>query len=336
MIDLKNLAAALGVELRNAVGDVQVSRVSSIPSARSGCLVFASDPQSVAAALDSAASAVILPASLFHLAGTAKPILLSPNPRLDFARAARLLGGERRFATVHPTAVVAQGAVVPASVSIGACACIAARARIGDRTIIAEGAVIGEGVTIGADCHLYPRVVIYPGTTLGDRVIVHAGAVLGSDGFGYVRNPESGEYLQFPQQGELIVENDVEIGANTTIDRGALDATVIGRGTKIDNLVHLGHNVRVGRNSVIASQTGISGSTTVGNDVMLGGQVGIGEHAHVGDGVILGGQGGILPGKKLNGAGTVFWGTPAQPLKNVLKEIGILRRLRRSGANEES
>jgi UDP-3-O-[3-hydroxymyristoyl] glucosamine N-acyltransferase len=155
----------------------------------------------------------------------------------------------------------------------------------------------------------------------------HAGAVLGSDGFGYVRDPATGDYLQFPQQGRLVIEDDVEIGANTTIDRGALEETRIGRGAKLDNLVHLGHNVQVGRNAVIAAQTGISGSSSVGESAVLGGQVGMGDHAAVGPGVILGGQAGILPHKDLQGAGEVFWGTPAQPLRSYLKELAVLRRL---------
>jgi UDP-3-O-[3-hydroxymyristoyl] glucosamine N-acyltransferase len=172
--------------------------------------------------------------------------------------------------------------------------------------------------------------VIYPGTRLGDRVVVHAGAVLGSDGYGYVRDPASGEYLQFPQQGRLIIEDDVEIGANTTIDRGALDATVIGSGAKLDNLIHLGHNVVVGRNVLIAAQTGISGSTTIGDNAIIGGQVGVGDHAHIGENVILGSQAGVLPGKRLRATGGILWGTPAQPLQHILKELGLLRRLRRA------
>jgi UDP-3-O-[3-hydroxymyristoyl] glucosamine N-acyltransferase len=165
---------------------------------------------------------------------------------------------------------------------------------------------------------------------------LHAGAVLGSDGYGYVRDAATGEYLQFPQQGKLVIEDDVEIGANTTIDRGALEATVIGRGAKLDNLIHLGHNVSVGENVLIAAQTGISGSTTIGRNAIIGGQVGVGDHAHIGENVVLGSQAGVLPGKKLRATGGILWGTPAQPVKHILKELGILRQLRRSrnaGAN---
>ena len=180
---------------------------------------------------------------------------------------------------------------------------------------------------MGTECEIYPNVTIYSGTTLGDRVIVHAGAVLGSDGFGYVRNAKGGRYEKFPQVGRLVIEDDVEIGANTTIDRGALDETRIGRGTKIDNLVHIGHNCRLGENVVIAAQTGLSGSIVIENDVVLGGQVGIGEHARIEEGVMLGGQGGVLPNKVLRGKGVAFWGTPAQPVRQYLKQLAALARL---------
>ncbi|HWF67079.1 MAG TPA: UDP-3-O-(3-hydroxymyristoyl)glucosamine N-acyltransferase, partial [Acidobacteriaceae bacterium] len=177
----------------------------------------------------------------------------------------------------------------------------------------------------------YPRVVIYPGVTIGDHVIVHAGAVLGGDGFGYVRDAETGAYTHFPQQGTLVVENDVEIGANTTIDRGALKETRIRRGTKIDNLVHVGHNCDIGEDVILVALTGISGSSTVGKGAVLAGQVGIGDHVHVGDGVILGGQSGVFNGKTITNEGlrpgTVMFGTPARPLKQVLREQATLSRL---------
>jgi UDP-3-O-[3-hydroxymyristoyl] glucosamine N-acyltransferase len=219
-------------------------------------------------------------------------------------------------------------------VSVGPHASVDDGAAIGDGTIIGVGAVIGAGVRIGSDCHIYPRVVIYPGATLGDRVVVHAGAVLGADGFGYVRDRTNGEYTQFPQQGTLVIEDDVEVGANTTIDRGALEETRIARGTKLDNLIHIGHNCNIGRNVVIAAQTGISGSSAVGDGAILGGQVGMGDHAMVGPGVILGGQAGILPKKKLLGPGIVFWGTPAKPVRQYLKELAMLARLKRPAGDE--
>jgi UDP-3-O-[3-hydroxymyristoyl] glucosamine N-acyltransferase len=335
MISLQILAATLNLELCNAVGDAGISRVSSIASAQSGSLVFATDDASASQALNSAASVVILPKVAGAQAAATKPILLSANPKLDFARAARLLRQQEQPTGIHPAAVIAPSAIVPANVSVGACAVVAVRASIGERTVVDEGAIIGEGVTIGRDCHIYPRVVIYPGTELGNRVVIHAGAVLGSDGYGYVRDSATGEYLQFPQQGRLIIEDDVEIGANTTIDRGALDATVIGRGAKLDNLIHLGHNVVVGENVLIAAQTGISGSTTIGKNAIIGGQVGVGDHAHIGENVILGSQAGVLPGKKLRATGGILWGTPAQPVQHILKELGLLRRLRRASKSDD-
>jgi UDP-3-O-[3-hydroxymyristoyl] glucosamine N-acyltransferase len=223
--------------------------------------------------------------------------------------------------------VVAPGAQIAGDVSIGPHAVIEEGASIGAATTIGGGAVIGAGVSIGSNCRIYPKVVIYSGVTLGDRVVIHAGAVLGADGFGYVRDRVTGEYTQFPQQGTLVIEDDVEVGANTTIDRGALEETRIARGTKLDNLIHIGHNCNIGRDVVIAAQTGISGSSTVGDGAILGGQVGMGDHALIGPGVIVGGQGGILPKKKLLGPGIVFWGTPAKPVRQYLKELATLARL---------
>ncbi len=223
--------------------------------------------------------------------------------------------------------MVAGSAKLGVEVSIAAGAVVGDHVSIGASTVIDAGAVIGDGVLIGEGCRIYPRAVIYSGTKIGNRVVVHAGAVLGADGFGYVRDAATGEFLQFPQQGTLVIEDDVEIGANTTIDRGALEETRIGHGTKIDNLVHIGHNCRIGANVVIAALTGISGSSSVGDGAMLGGQVGMGDHARVGDGVILGGQAGVLPHKDLEGAGMLFWGTPAKPVKDHLRELATLTRL---------
>jgi UDP-3-O-[3-hydroxymyristoyl] glucosamine N-acyltransferase len=199
--------------------------------------------------------------------------------------------------------------------------------EVGEETAIDCGCAIGVGVKIGRECEIYPNVTIYPATRIGDRVIVHAGAVLGSDGFGYVRDRETGHYEKFPQVGRLIIEDDVEIGANATVDRGALDETRIRRGAKIDNLVHIGHNCQIGEDVVIAAQTGLSGSIVIENGAVLGGQVGIGEHARIGEGVMLGGQGGVLPNKILRGKGQAFWGTPAQPLKQYLKQLAVMARL---------
>jgi UDP-3-O-[3-hydroxymyristoyl] glucosamine N-acyltransferase len=314
------LAERLGAQWLGS-GDPEITGVASIVGAAPASLVFAEDEASLAAALASPAAAVLA------AQGDGR-VIRTLQPRLAFAQAARLLRADPPAALIHPTSVIASDAVLGVDASVHAHAVIEAGASVGAGSIIGSGVVVGAGVRIGSRCRIYPRVVIYPGVTLGDRVVVHAGAVLGADGFGYVRDRVSGAYTQFPQQGTLVLEDDVEVGANTTIDRGALEETRVGRGTKLDNLIHIGHNCRVGSDVVIAAQTGISGSSSVGNGAILGGQVGMGDHAMVGPGVILGGQAGILPKKKLLGPGIVFWGTPAKPLRQYLKELAMLARLK--------
>jgi UDP-3-O-[3-hydroxymyristoyl] glucosamine N-acyltransferase len=330
MMRLVQLAELLRAELRGDAVEQQVDGVNSISRAGATEVVFAEDEPILADALASQAGAVIASSKIAAGIETAKPLLLTQHPRLAFARAARLLHADEIGDFTHPTAIVEASVVRGRRVSIAAYAVIEADVHIGENSSIGTGAVIGRGVIIGRGCRLYPRVVVYPGVELGDRVIVHAGAVLGADGFGYVRDDETGEYLQMPQQGRLVIEDDVEIGANTTIDRGALEQTRIASGVKIDNLVHIGHNVAIGKNVVIAAQTGVSGSSTVGENAVVGGQVGIADHVTIGDGVILGAQSGIPSNKKLRGPGVVFWGTPARPIKEYLKELAILSRLKRS------
>jgi UDP-3-O-[3-hydroxymyristoyl] glucosamine N-acyltransferase len=323
---LREIAEAVDARLLGD-GSVEVVGVASIASASQHDLVFVEEEKYLQRALQSGASAVI--AGEFAAGSSSKPLLISRHPKLAFARAARFLrdGNRDRHTGVHASAVVHSSARLASGVIVEEHAVISEDAEIGENTRIGAGCVIGQGVEIGRECEIYPRVTIYPRTAVGDRVLVHAGAVLGSDGFGYVRDRESGRYEKFPQAGRLVIEDDVEIGANTTIDRGALDETRIGRGTKIDNLVHIGHNCRLGQNVVIAAQTGLSGSIVIENDVVLGGQVGIGEHARIEEGVMLGGQGGVLPNKVLRGKGVAFWGTPAQPVRQYLKQLAALARL---------
>jgi UDP-3-O-[3-hydroxymyristoyl] glucosamine N-acyltransferase len=308
-------------------GEIRISDVASIRSASAGDLVFVEDEKNLRLALESRASAVI--AGSFVTKKTyPKPLLISKQPRLTFAHAARLLRRERdRQLGIHSSAVLHSSARLAENVTVEVRAVIGKDVQIGAESSIGAGCVLGEGVRIGRDCVVYPNVTIYPGVRLGDRVIVHAGAVLGGDGFGYVRDDTTGGYEKFPQIGKLEIEDDVEIGANSTIDRGALDTTRIGRGTKIDNLVHIGHNCQIGEDVIIAAQTGLSGSITIESDVVLGGQVGIGEHARIEEGVMLGGQGGVLPNKVLRGKGVAFWGTPARPVRQYLKQLGALERL---------
>ena len=308
----------------------EISRVSSIEAATPVALVFATDMATLKSALNSPAGAILTRFSLLSsgevdktsaVLDLADPRLLPvADPRYSFALAARFLnsgnrgqleGGNEQSSVsprIHPSAVIGEGV------------------KLGKRTIIGPHTVLGDGVSVGDDGTILANVTVYSGTMIGSRVVVQAGAVLGSTGFGYARNSVTGEYLAFPQQGTLVIEDDVEIGANTTIDRGALGETRIGKGTKIDNLVHIAHNCILGRNVIIAAQTGISGSSVIEDGAILGGQVGLGEHAHVGPGVILGGGAGVLSHKKVRGPGEVFWGRPARPLKQYLRDLARLSR----------
>ena len=325
----RSLQSLAGIAQGRVIGNPQtkLERVASLASAKAGDLVFVEEEKNLSQALESNASAVI--AGEFAAAiKTSKPLLIAANPRLAFAHAAaELHPAQRTNPGIHSSATVHRSARLHRSVSVGASAVIAEGVEIGESSNIGAGAFVGRNVKIGKHCKIAANVSIYEGTTIGDRAIVHAGAVLGSDGFGYVRDRKSGHYEKFPQVGRLVIEDDVEIGANTTIDRGALDETRIHRGAKIDNLVHIGHNCQIGEDVVIAAQTGLSGSIVIERGVVLGGQVGIGEHARIGEGVLLGGQGGVLPNKVLRGKGVAFWGTPAQPLRAYLKQLATLARL---------
>jgi UDP-3-O-[3-hydroxymyristoyl] glucosamine N-acyltransferase len=328
---LGELINALGGKLARGTAQWQIDGVSSAAMASPSDVVFAEDAASAAKAFASLAGAVVLPAGRVAEYPMDKCVVEAEQPRLWFALAAKLLKPVMPARGVHPTAVVGAHAELADSVTIGPCAVVEEYAHIGAGTRIDAGAVIGRGVHIGEFCRIYPRAVIYPGTELGNWVVVHAGAVLGPDGFGYVRDTASGAYTQFPQQGVLVIEDDVEIGANTTIDRGALAETRIRRGVKIDNLVHIGHNCDIGEDVILVALTGISGSSSVGKGAVIAGQVGIGDHAHVGPGVILGGQAGVFSGAKVTAEGlkpgTVLWGTPARPLQQVLREQAVVARM---------
>jgi UDP-3-O-[3-hydroxymyristoyl] glucosamine N-acyltransferase len=308
---------------------IEVTGLASIRRAAPGDLVFVEEARHLGSALDSKAAAVIA-GTFAETQRSSKPLVIAAHPRLAFARAAALFEGpSERPPAIDPSAILLPSASVAASAIIDPWTFVGGNAVIGQHTWIGAGCVIGTGVVIGQESKIYPRVTIYPGTRIGDRVVVHAGAVLGSDGFGYVQDPSTGRYQKFPQVGRLHIEDDVEIGANATIDRGALEITRIGRGTKIDNLVHIGHNCNLGENVIVAAQAGFSGSIVIEDNVVIGGQVGIGEHAHLKEGVLLGGQAGVLPKKVLRGKGVPFWGTPAKPLREYLKSLAALAKLGR-------
>lgn len=259
------------------------------------------------------------------LALRGKTLLHVAKPKLAFARAATLLVETAPAARgIHPTAVIAPGTRLGPGVGIGPYAVIEDEVVIGAGSEIGAHCYLGRGTKIGERCRLYPRVTIYAGARLGSRVVVHAGAVIGSDGFGYVRGPE--RHWKFPQVGGVEIADDVEIGANTTIDRGSLSITRIQRDVKIDNLVQIAHNVEIGEHVVIAAQTGIAGSSVVERNAVVGGQVGMGDHCVVEEGAVCGSGSGILTGKKIR-RGLVVWGTPARPLGEFKRQYAWFARL---------
>jgi UDP-3-O-[3-hydroxymyristoyl] glucosamine N-acyltransferase len=312
-------------------GDVLVVRVAAIKDAGAGDVVFVEDARLLAEAVDSGASCVIVPAGA-EVGG--RCAIEAARPKLAFALiAAALQPAARREPGVHPTATVSAEAQLGEGVHVAAGAFVGAGAEVGAGTQILEGAVVGARARAGRDCVLHPRVVLYEGVTLGDRVVLHAGVVVGADGFGYVRD-EGGTYHKFPQVGSVVIEDDVELGAGTCVDRGALGETRVGRGTKIDNLVQVGHNVRIGERVVIAAQTGISGSTVIESDAIIGGQVGMGDHARVERGAVVGSKAGILPGKIVR-AGSVMWGVPVRPLEEYKRLNALWGRLPQMRADLE-
>jgi UDP-3-O-[3-hydroxymyristoyl] glucosamine N-acyltransferase len=323
---LKALAEAAQAQLLGD-GTIEIGGIASLESATPEDLVFVEDAPHLDEALSSRAGAVV--AGEFAAGSKSrKPLLIARQPRLAFVRAAAIIHPPRRREPgVHSTSVV------HSSVKLGKLVSVEPGCYLGEGTVIGDGTRIGVGVfiaprvTIGKDCSLKAHVAIYSDTHIGDRVVVQAGTVLGGEGFGFVRDEKTGAYVKFPQVGRLEIGDDVEIGANATIDRGAIDATVIGSGTKIDNLVHIAHNVRIGKNVVIAAQTGISGSAVIEDNVVIAGQVGIADHVVIEEGAILGAQCGVPSNKVVRGKGVVFWGTPARPIRAYLKELAALSRL---------
>ncbi len=317
------LAAVAGGRAEGEIGRL-MRGVAPLESATEQDVVFAGSERALKQALESRAGCIVLE----EKADTGgRTVIRARNPKRAFARiVTRFHPQARPVPGIHPTAAVDSSARLGECVSVGPYVVIGAGVEIGADTVIGAACVLGERVRLGPGCFLHPRVTIYPDTTVGARVILHSGVVVGSDGFGYVF--DGGRYEKFPQVGTLEIGDDVEIGANTTVDRGALGATVIGRGTKIDNLVQVGHNVTIGEHCAIASLTGISGSAVIESYTVMAGQVGIGDHAHVERGAVLGGQCGVLPHKVIRRGQTV-WGTPARPIKEYLAQLATLARLAR-------
>jgi UDP-3-O-[3-hydroxymyristoyl] glucosamine N-acyltransferase len=302
-------------------GNIHIERVADLSTAGTGEIAYVEDEKFFEAGKSTQASCLIAPEEFVAFVKdliTEKvfgPVLIEVvKPKLAFARAAEVLHPpKRREPFVHESATIADSADIDLTVFIGPHVSIGEHTRIESGTRIEAGVVIGDHVRVGHDCVLHPGVTLYDDVTIRDRVVLHAGVCIGADGFGYVRDTEEGgEYHKFPQRGTVLIEDDVELGAHTCVDRAALGQTRIGRGTKIDNLVHVGHNCDIGERVVIAAQTGISGSVTIEDDVVIGGQVGFGDHIRVMSGAVIGSKAGVLPGKIVRPG--VWWGIPIQPL----------------------
>lgn len=311
--------------------ELELSGVSSLESAGSNEVAYVEDEKFFEDAKSSRAACLLVSEKFVASTsgdGNGKTFIIVPRPKLAFALAAELLHPQlHREPFVHPSAVIADTADVALTAFIGPNVVIGESAKVGINTRMEAGVVVGANVTVGANCVLHPNAVLYDGVTLADRVILHAGVCIGADGFGYVRDDMG--YHKFPQIGSVIIEDDVEIGACTTIDRGALGQTRIGRGTKLDNLVHVGHNCDIGARVVIAAQTGISGSVIIEDDCVIGGQVGFGDHIRVKSGAVIGSKAGVLPGKIVRPG--VWWGIPIQPLdeyKRLNAHVGRLPQMR--------
>ncbi len=317
---VSELARRLGVAFHGE--DREIIGAAPLDSASTHHLTFVAEPKAFAAAGESSAACLIAPPGYAPAPG--RTVIYHETPRGLFARALTILYPPPPFKPgIHPTAVVDPEAVVD-GVEIGPHVSIAAGSRIGAGTRIGAGSRIGREVVIGSESLLHAGVTIYDSVRIGARAVLHSGCVIGSDGFGFALLGD--RYEKFPQVGIVEIGDDVEIGANTCIDRAALGVTRIGDGTKLDNLVHVGHNCQIGKHVVIAAQTGFSGGVVVGDYAVIGGQVGIGDKVRIETRAVLGSGCGVLTSKVIR-AGQVVWGTPARPLRDHLEQLAEVSRL---------
>ncbi len=309
----------------NLVGatDAEISGVADLEKAAPGDIAFLEKAGFDAAVQNTKASCLLVPENFD--AELSCSFIKVKNPKLAFAKIAKKLHPLDFKTGWHKTAIVPENSDVRAGF-IGAFVSIGENTKVGEATDIFDGVKIGSNISIGKCTIIYPNSVIYDNVSIGNDCVIHAGAIIGADGFGYVRDGANG-YVKFPQIGTVVIEDNVEIGANTCIDRGALGITRIGAGTKIDNQVQIAHNVQIGKRVVIAAQTGISGSTIIEDDCVIGGQVGMGDHATVKSGAVIGSQAGVLPGKIVRAG--VWWGTPVQPLDEYKRQNAMVKGLSR-------
>jgi UDP-3-O-[3-hydroxymyristoyl] glucosamine N-acyltransferase len=316
-------AAEIAKQLQGEViGDAGAMLTGFAPanSAKPGDLTFAENEDFFARAEQSAATAIIADVR-FNSAG--KILIRVPNARIAFAKALALFFPEQKFAAgIHPTAVIAASAQIDSTAHVGPHCTVGERVKIGANSVLQAGNFVGDDSKLGEDVHLFPNVTLYARTEIGNRVRIHAGTVIGSDGFGYVL--DAGIHRKVPQIGNVIIGDDVEIGSNVSVDRGALGSTVIGRGTKIDNLVQIAHNVEIGEHCIVIAQVGISGSTKLGKYVILAGQVGIAGHLKIGNQVTVAAQSGVMHNIP---DGEKWLGAPAQPDKQTKRQMIAIQHL---------
>ena len=306
------------------VGDdkITVSSLAPVDNIVSGSLVFADSSNNLQVAEQSEAAAILVNS---NISGGTKPVIQVAQPLKAFIQLLNhFYPSKKSTVGIHPTAVIAEDVILGKNVSIGAYVIIESGARLGDNCIIKGHVNIGAGVSIGADTILHPHVTIYEQCQIGARVSIHSSTVIGSDGFGYTFI--DGQHLKFPHVGNVIIEDDVEIGANTVIDRATLGATLIGAGTKIDNLVQVAHSVKLGKHNILCAFTGIAGSTVSGNNVIFAANVGVSDHVRIDDGVILGARAGVPPKKHLK-EGNIYLGSPARPKDKAIEHELSLSRI---------
>ncbi len=321
---VQEIARAVGGKV---VGDPAfvVQRIARIEEAQPGDLSFIAHPQYMRYLSTTGASVIVISERFALPLKSEKIFIVVPDAYRAFARILALYAPQEAYPPGfrHPTAVIDPTAQVANTAYIGPYVVIEPEVRVGDHVVLTAHITIGKGSEIGDRSRLYPGVVCYAGTKIGRRCIIHAGVVLGADGFGYIENPD-GSFEKVPQIGNVVIEDDVEIGANTTIDRATVGSTIIQRGTKIDNLVHIAHNVRIGEHSALAAQSGIAGSTTIGKRNRLGGQAGVVGHIITADDVVIEAQSGVSKSLRQPGA---YFGSPAKPHLQALKMEGALRQL---------
>jgi len=318
----RELAEWLGATFEGD-GEKELTGVAPIETAGAADLSFVGSRQGLRQAETSAAGCLIVPADYQNAAG--RTVIHALEPRTAFARAvARLCPVPPPPPGIHPTAVVAPDVEIGAGVSVAPRASIGEGTRLGAGCAVGAGCSIGRRVRLGAGCILHANVTVYDDVDIGDRVILHSGCVIGADGFGFVMVKD--HYEKFPQVGRVSIGDDVEIGANSCVDRAALGVTWIGDGTKLDNMIQVGHNCRIGKHVVVASQTGFSGGVVVEDYAVVGGQVGVGDKARIESRAVIGSGAGILSSKVVR-AGQVMWGTPARPLREHLEQLANLARV---------